>query len=43
MQRQQNPVSCPLGAAIGYSRAVRAGALVYPDLLVEISAIAATD
>jgi enamine deaminase RidA (YjgF/YER057c/UK114 family) len=29
MQRQQVPVASPLGAAIGYSRAVRAGALVF--------------
>jgi enamine deaminase RidA (YjgF/YER057c/UK114 family) len=29
MQRQQVPVASPLGATIGYSRAVRAGALVF--------------
>lgn len=29
MQRQQVPVASPLGAAIGYSRAVRAGDLVF--------------
>jgi enamine deaminase RidA (YjgF/YER057c/UK114 family) len=29
MQRQQVPVASPLGATIGYSRAVRAGDLVF--------------
>jgi len=29
MQRQQVPVASPLGATIGYSRAVRAGNLVF--------------
>jgi enamine deaminase RidA (YjgF/YER057c/UK114 family) len=29
MQRQQDPAAAPLGATIGYSRAVRAGPLVF--------------